>query len=68
TGPRIRAEHVEVKRHARMLGELVVTAVVHGTRRDYVVDLDPDWASDWLCTCGHGPDCAHIRATKAAIA
>ncbi len=51
-----------------MLGELVVTAVVHGTRRDYVVDLDPDWASDWLCTCGHGPDCAHIRATKAAIA
>lgn len=44
-----------------------VMALVTGRNRTYVVDHNPGWSSDWLCTCGNGPTCAHVRATKEAV-
>jgi hypothetical protein len=44
-----------------------IAAMVTGRNRVYAVDYNPRWSADWLCTCGHAPNCAHIRATKEAI-
>ena len=43
------------------------TAVVTGRTRKYYVDYSTAWGSTWLCTCGHAPDCSHVRAVKATI-
>lgn len=48
-------------------GQRQVSAMVTGRNRVFAVDFNPLWSDKWLCTCGHAPDCAHIRATKEAI-
>lgn len=66
--PRITSAHVQVSRDEHTPAGRVVHADVQGQRqRHYFVDLNPDWSADWLCTCGHAPDCAHVRATKEAL-
>jgi hypothetical protein len=41
-----------------------VEARVQGRQRPYVVDFDPAWSDGWLCSCGYGPDCSHVRAVR----
>jgi hypothetical protein len=49
-------------------GNLIkVNATVQGHHKLHIVDFDPAWSPDWLCTCGHAPDCSHIRATRRLI-
>lgn len=65
---RLTAEHVAVVRRDRMPdGRDAVEAHVQGQRRRFVVDFDPCWSPEWLCSCGQAPGCAHVRAVKEAL-